>query len=56
MTEATCSVMGSDPTKEIISSSVGELNANCSAKVMSEDGVTEVPRGQRGEIWIQAPK
>ncbi|RFU25502.1 hypothetical protein B7463_g10832, partial [Scytalidium lignicola] len=55
MTEATCSILGNDPSKPIISSSVGELNANCSAKIMSEDGVTEVPQGQRGEIWIQAP-
>ncbi|KAH8803036.1 4-coumarate-CoA ligase-like protein [Xylogone sp. PMI_703] len=55
MTEATCSVIGNDPSRSIDQTSVGELNANCIAKIMSEDGLTELPRGQRGEIWVQAP-
>jgi 4-coumarate--CoA ligase len=37
---------------------VGELNANCEAKIMSEDGTHEItkrgPAG-RGELWIRAP-
>jgi 4-coumarate--CoA ligase len=56
MTEATCSLLGWDPNQTILSSSVGELNANCHAKIMAADGKTEVPVGERGEIWVQAPK
>jgi hypothetical protein len=56
MTEATCSLIGWDPTRACDPNSVGELNANCSAKIMAPDGKNEVPVGQRGEIWVQAPK
>jgi 4-coumarate--CoA ligase len=56
MTEATCSLIGWDPTRACDPNSVGELNANCSAKIMAPDGKNEVPIGQRGEIWVQAPK
>lgn len=56
MTEATCSLLGWDPTSEIDPNSVGELNANCSAKIMDAEGKKEVPVGERGEIWVQAPK
>ena len=56
MTEVTCSLLGWDSTDTSIPSSVGELNANCSAKIMDPDGKTEVPRGERGEIWVQGPK
>ncbi|TVY54449.1 4-coumarate--CoA ligase-like 7 [Lachnellula cervina] len=55
MTEATCSILGCDPTKREPPSSVGELNANCSAMIMHPDGKTELPVGERGEIWVQAP-
>jgi 4-coumarate--CoA ligase len=55
MTEATCSILGSDPNIEADPGSVGELNANCSAMIMSPEG-KEVPTGERGEIWVQAPK
>jgi acyl-CoA synthetase (AMP-forming)/AMP-acid ligase II len=57
MTEVTCSLLGWDPTSASIDpNSVGELNANCSAKIMDADGKNEVPVGQRGEIWVQGPK
>jgi 4-coumarate--CoA ligase len=56
MTEATCSLLGWDPRLEVVNASVGELNANCSAKIMDADGKNEVPQGERGEIWVQAPK
>ena len=56
MTEATCSLLGWDPTLESLPNSVGELNANCHAKIMDTDGVSEVAVGERGEIWVQAPK
>jgi 4-coumarate--CoA ligase len=34
---------------------VGELLANCEARIMKEDGSEEVTQGERGEIWIRAP-
>jgi len=52
---ATCSILGWDPRQTSTSSSVGELNANCEARVMDDDGVYEVRRGQRGELWVRAP-
>ncbi|KAL5330555.1 hypothetical protein ACEPPN_000073 [Leptodophora sp. 'Broadleaf-Isolate-01'] len=55
MTEVTCSMLGWDPRVPVNSSSVGELNPNCSAKIMSPDGKTEVSPGERGEIWVQGP-
>lgn len=56
MTEATCSLLGWDPRVELPPGSVGTLNANCHAKIMDIDGKTEVPVGERGEIWVRAPK
>ncbi|KAI9372591.1 hypothetical protein BJX61DRAFT_433181 [Aspergillus egyptiacus] len=53
MTETTCSILGWDPTKKSYSASVGELNANCEAKIMADDGVTELGRNQRGELWVR---
>ncbi|KAE8441475.1 hypothetical protein EG329_004931 [Mollisiaceae sp. DMI_Dod_QoI] len=55
MTEVTCSMLGWDPTLPGHPDSVGELNANCSAKIMDVDGKKEVLAGERGEIWVQAP-
>jgi len=55
MTEATCSILGWDTTRSYDKNSVGELNANCKAKIM-DPAETEVPIGERGEIWVQAPK
>ncbi|RDW61359.1 hypothetical protein BP5796_11251 [Coleophoma crateriformis] len=55
MTEATCSLLGWDPNRESLPSSVGELNPNCHAKIMHPDGETEVTPGERGEIWVKAP-
>ncbi|KAJ5901954.1 hypothetical protein N7495_002482 [Penicillium taxi] len=55
MTEATCSILGWDPTETSLSASVGELNANCEAKIMSEDGSTEIlGKNQRGELWVRS--
>ncbi len=56
MTEVTCSMLGWDPTLPGHPDSVGELSANCSAKIMDVDGKNEVPAGERGEIWVQGPK
>ena len=36
-------------------SSVGELAANCEAKLMNDPGTAEVPRGTRGELWVRGP-
>ncbi|KAH8691350.1 putative 4-coumarate-CoA ligase [Talaromyces proteolyticus] len=51
MTKTTCSVLGWSPNDISHSASVGELNANCEAKIMDDDGVTELGRNQRGELW-----
>lgn len=55
MTEITCSAMGWHPLEVSDSFSVGELNPNCEAKLMDEEGVQEVPEGERGEVWFKAP-
>lgn len=55
MTEVTCSIMGWDPRKTSTSNAVGELHANCEAKVMAEDEMTELADGECGEIWIRGP-
>ncbi|KAL2827625.1 hypothetical protein BDW59DRAFT_179103 [Aspergillus cavernicola] len=53
MTETTCSILGWNPTDKSYSASVGELNANCEAKIMAEDGATELGRNERGELWVR---
>lgn len=55
MTEITCSALGWHPEEYSDSFSVGELNANCEAKIMDDDGLKEVLQGERGEIWVKAP-
>ncbi|KAI9783833.1 MAG: hypothetical protein M1839_003169 [Geoglossum umbratile] len=47
--------LSSHPHKLPPQGSVGELQVDCSVKVMNEDGIAEVPRGQQGEIWIKGP-
>lgn len=34
---------------------VGELLANCSAKIMNDDYSAEVPRDHQGELWVRGP-
>jgi acyl-CoA synthetase (AMP-forming)/AMP-acid ligase II len=46
--------MGWHPSEYSDSFSVGELNANCEAKIV-DDSENEVPQGERGEIWLRAP-
>ena len=48
-------VLGWDPHLTSTSASVGELLANCEAKLMDDDGVREVPIRDRGEFWCRAP-
>ncbi|KAI9730887.1 MAG: hypothetical protein M1834_005605 [Cirrosporium novae-zelandiae] len=55
MTECTCSLMGWHPDEIAKGSAVGELNPNCEAKIMDDDGKTELGRGQRGELWMRGP-
>jgi len=57
MTEATCSVLGWDPNHRSESASVGELNPNCSARIVSDDSANpiDVPQGERGELWVRGP-
>lgn len=52
MTETTCSALGWDPNMKCTTASVGELNANCEAKIVADDG-TELGRNQRGELWVR---
>lgn len=56
MTEATCSILGCDPSVDFLPNSVGELTANCHAKIVDPETLEEVKQGERGEIWVQAPK
>lgn len=51
----TCAILGWDPTETSHTASVGELNPNCEAKIMADDGVTELGRNQRGELWVRGP-
>lgn len=58
ITEATCQALGWPPNADYSpnsSSTVGELLPNCEAKIMNDQETAEVPRGERGEIWIRAP-
>ncbi|PWY77496.1 acyl-CoA synthetase [Aspergillus heteromorphus CBS 117.55] len=54
MTETTCSILGWSPIENSYSASVGELNPNCEAKIMADDGVAELGRNQRGELWVRS--
>ncbi|KAL1983853.1 hypothetical protein VTN96DRAFT_9854 [Rasamsonia emersonii] len=55
MTEVTCTFMSFHPSEKSTTSSVGELVANCEAKIMADDAVTELGRNQRGELWVRGP-
>ncbi|KAF7956266.1 hypothetical protein EAE96_005186 [Botrytis aclada] len=55
MTEGTCSLLGCDTRQDPIPNSVGELNANCHAKIVDPETLEELKQGERGEIWVQAP-
>ncbi|EXJ61136.1 4-coumarate-CoA ligase [Cladophialophora yegresii CBS 114405] len=58
MTECTCSLLGWDPNATSLTQAVGEPNANCEAKIMTEDGLAEITeRGPdaRGELWVRGP-
>ncbi|CAO2651820.1 Nn.00g001030.m01.CDS01 [Neocucurbitaria sp. VM-36] len=56
MTEVTCAATTFHPAKHSDSFSVGELVANCQAKiVVDEEGKVEAKQGERGEIWIKGP-
>jgi len=51
----TCAAVGWLQGEDYTPSSIGELLPNCEAKIMNDDGTAEVPRGERGEIWIRSP-
>jgi len=56
MTEVTCAATGYHPEKRWGSFSVGELLANVEGKiVLDEEGKTEAPQGERGEVWVRGP-
>ncbi|KAH5583076.1 hypothetical protein HBI24_107880 [Parastagonospora nodorum] len=56
MTELTCAATGYSPAKHSNSFSVGEMLAECEAKIVLDDaGKVEAPQGERGEIWVRGP-
>jgi 4-coumarate--CoA ligase len=56
MTELTCAATGFSPAKHSESFSVGEVLAQCEAKIVLDDeGKIEAPQGERGEIWVRGP-
>ncbi|KAI1468060.1 acetyl-CoA synthetase-like protein [Daldinia caldariorum] len=56
MTELTCASTGWHPKMPGRSAAVGELLANCKARIMRIDGSGEITRAnERGEIWITGP-
>lgn len=56
MTELTCSATSWDPNEQYRSSAVGEVIANCKARIMEIDGSGEITSpNKRGEIWISGP-
>ncbi len=56
MTEVTCAGTTFSPEKHSDSFSVGELLANCEAKlVLDDEGKVEAAQGERGEIWMRGP-
>ncbi|KAF4556029.1 AMP-binding enzyme-like protein 12 [Elsinoe fawcettii] len=55
MTEVTCSMTGWHPEEVSTTHSIGELNPNVEARIMAEDGVTELGRNERGEFWVRGP-
>lgn len=56
MTEVTCTCMAWDPRSTKESAGVGELMANCFAKIMELDGETEILEANKpGELWVNAP-
>ena len=49
-------VLGWDDRESASTSiSVGELFPSAEAKIINEDGTSEVPEGQRGEFWCRGP-
>jgi 4-coumarate--CoA ligase len=54
MTEITCSACGMDPTAVATDATVGELNPNIEAMIVSDDG-KEVGVNERGEFWVRGP-
>ena len=56
MTEITCSACGMEPTAVATDATVGELNPNIEAMIVSEDGKeVGVGVGERGEFWVRGP-
>ncbi|KAF1849504.1 4-coumarate-CoA ligase-like protein [Cucurbitaria berberidis CBS 394.84] len=56
MTEVTCATTAFDPSKHSESFSVGEVLANCEAKIVLDDeGKVEAKQGERGEVWVKGP-
>ncbi|OTB07049.1 hypothetical protein M426DRAFT_318417 [Hypoxylon sp. CI-4A] len=56
MTEMTCGCTSWHPSTVGLETAVGELQPNCSARIMKVDGSGEVTKAnETGEIWISTP-
>lgn len=56
MTELTCSATSWNPNEQHRTAAVGEIIANCKARIMETDGSGEITSAnKRGEIWISGP-
>ncbi|KAI2625951.1 acetyl-CoA synthetase-like protein [Hypoxylon sp. NC1633] len=56
MTEVTCTTTVWHPQVEGQSASVGELMANCNARLMRVDGSGEITKAnETGELWVNGP-
>src|ERR1700744_1963422 len=48
--------LGWDEREKSHTQAVGEPVPNCEVKLMAEDGIKEVPQGERGELWVKSPQ
>ncbi|KAI1850736.1 hypothetical protein JX265_004447 [Neoarthrinium moseri] len=56
MTEVTCTCLSWDPNSTLKSLAVGEMQPNCSAKLMRLDGSGEITKAnESGELWVSGP-
>lgn len=56
MTEATCGVTSTDPTRVGKPADVGEMSPNCKMRLMKIDGSGEITSANEpGELWVAGP-
>ncbi|RVX74798.1 hypothetical protein B0A52_01075 [Exophiala mesophila] len=55
MTELPVSLLNWDEQEISKTQAVGEPIANCEVKIMNDEGTSEMPLGQPGELWCKTP-